>query len=167
MKTNSHGFILLTTLLMMMVMSLLLLTAMQQILLYAKALRIEDAAHNKFYQLESMTHQLVAKGACVKPAFDVNAILSYVANRGCIVQEGKHKYRYIIEDLGNFDCLMVKVKKNMQATNHRRITVMLDEKAPRRFLQLRIITQASQASACEGEWYAIKEGVSSWRYGVY
>jgi type II secretory pathway pseudopilin PulG len=166
MRLPARGFILLTTLLLMVIMSVLVLTAMQQILLFAKALQHQKTQEMQFYELESLAYRLISdKGIdahCIKPEMDANAILAQVAKRGCVIQEGRLQYRYLIEDLGDYACLMVKFKDQMHPSHHTRITVMQNS----RYIQIRMIKKGESTNLCEEEWGLLKEGVSCWRHGV-
>lgn len=166
MKLQAQGFILLTTLLIVLIMSVLLLTSMQQILLFARGLHLQKTQERRFYQLESLAYNLVSRAdldpACLKSQMDANDVLREVARRGCVTQEENHQYRYLMEDLGDYGCLMVKVNQKMYPSHHTRITVVHNN----RYIQMRVIKRATQPVACEGEWHALLSGVSSWRYGV-
>lgn len=171
MKNTNRGFIFLMTLITTAVITLLVLTSMQHILLYHKAINNQEQLHQNFYQLEEQALQLARKGlasidaACLLRKSSVNQSMEQLMHlRGCSLKKNHLDYRYLIEDLGEYPCLVVYKKGHKLATTHRRVSVMqLREGYPASFLQLRFISAASVIN-CLVKEHVVAEGVSSWRY---
>ncbi len=170
MIKQCSGFIFLMTLSIILVISLLLITCMHQVLLYHKALNQQEQQHQNFYQLEELAVQLgnasrgVITERCIEYGDAANeAIRSLINNQGCSLTDGQSKYRYIIEDLGDFPCLVPHQQK--RSTHHIRVSLLSfsDNGTAASVLQLRII-QPSAVIGCSGEEHKVTTGVSSWRY---
>lgn len=148
MSRKQSGFVLLTTILMIAILSLLVLSLMQGVFLYIKGCNQIVTNHESFYRLEAVADKLV---------------LSHPAcSHGCTLVEGKHEYRYELEDLGVFPCLPIKVNNVVYSSRHWRITVAAIQPNPV-ILQLRIATIAGVAQ-CDGALpHTIRPGVLSWR----
>lgn len=171
MKNRHQGFIFFMTLIVISVISLLVLTSMQHILLYYKAINRQDALHQNFYQLEEVTLQLAKSSlasieqACVAHKDSANqSIQKLIAGKGCSLKNANSEYRYFIEDLGQFPCLLVSQKGKKHATSHRRVAVVqIEEGQPASLLQIRYIT-VGRILKCQTQEHMITLGVSSWRY---
>lgn len=173
MNKGCKGFIFLMTLCTILVISLLLLTCMQHVLLYGKAINRQELQHQNFYQLEALVNQLAQtkfydmnKECIVHGKGANNVIGSLFNNKGCQLINGDSQYRYFIEDLGVFPCLIVVRDGQSYPTHHFRITVLhgADEHQPvTSIVQVRTIKE-SIAVRCEREEHRVAEGISSWRY---
>ncbi|MCL9682721.1 type II secretion system protein [Legionella maioricensis] len=170
MKKQCSGFIFLMTLCVILVISLLLITGLHHVLLYHKALNQQELQHQHFYQLEHLAVQLahIATGAsaksCVEYGDAANEVIQrLIENQGCSLTDGQARYRYLIEDLGDFPCLVFPGQN--RASRHFRITLLLlkDDENSASVLQLRMI-KPSGMIRCSGEERAVTEGISSWRY---
>ncbi|MCK0182385.1 hypothetical protein QPX01_12575 [Legionella pneumophila] len=88
-----------------------------------------------------------------------------VNNKGCLLILNQRKYRYFIEDLNEFSCLVLNKDGQKYASHHFRFTVLQDEEhGESAIMQLRFIKLGSNLSSCPEEEIQVKEGVSSWRY---
>lgn len=170
MKKQCGGFIFLMTLCIILVISLLLITCLHHVLLYYKGLNQRELQHQSFYQLEGLAVQLAHASKltstenCVEYGDAANEVIQrLIDNQGCSLTEGRSKYRYVIEDLGDFPCLVLPAQK--RASRHIRITLLLlnDNGNADSVLQLRII-KPSAVLHCSGEEHAVTAGISSWRY---
>ncbi len=172
MKRKNEGFILLMTLCVLIIMSALLITCLHHILLYHKALNTQEQQHQNFYQLEYIAKQLVhsssvtVKSSCVETQDVANEVIQWlIKGQGCALTIGQEHYRYIIEDLGNFPCLILYKQQQKYVTHHLRVSLLLlaNEEHGGSLLQLRFVKPATTGS-CIGEEHQIKAGISSWRY---
>lgn len=171
MKKQAQGFIFLMTLICTAVISVLIVTSMQHILLYYKAINKKEALHQHFYQLEEVAMQLAQTAfsadteGCVSKKDSANqAIQKLVHHEGCSLKHGATRYQYLIEDLGEFPCLISFKKGQKKATRHRRVSIIqMEEEFPVSLLQLRFIALGSVANCLETE-RTVSLGVSSWRY---
>lgn len=170
MKKES-GFIFTVTLLMITVMSLLLLASMQHILLYHKAINRQEESHKNFYNLENVARQLSQKYValfapnCVIKEDSQNQILhKLLHHQGCSLSNEGLQYEYLIEDLGDFPCLIARSKNRMYATHHQRLSIVqFDKGRPLSFLQIRLIA-AGKLANCFVKEHVIPIGISSWSY---
>lgn len=165
MRKQRQGFIFLMTLMVMAVISLLVLTSMQHILLYYKVMNRQEELHQHFYQLDELILHLSQEPKCLSPHHAVNQILNQLVHgEGCFLKRGTNEYRYLVEDLGTFPCLVVNQNGVHHATHHHRISlVSLEDAHPDSLLQVRLIS-VGPVSACEIKTRSIVLGVSSWRY---
>lgn len=171
MKKQNDGFILALTLGIILVLGLLLLTCMQHVLVYHKAINEQLLRHHNFYQLERSLMKLAQTKFNKEPCLMRGATANHVMNQlikgaGCSLVMQRHKYRYIIEDLGEFPCLAVLHHNKKYATQHFRITLMLfaaEHQTTNSLLQVRYI-EAGALSDCQGEEHLIHTGINSWRY---
>ncbi len=167
---KNQGFILLVTLLIIGVISLLVLTSMQHVLLYYKATNKQEVLHQSFYQLEDVALRLLYQHTslnsnCVVRSDAANQVIHhFLEDKGCSLKSGLTQYKYYIEDLGEFPCLVVRHKGRKSASHHQRVTVVpFEEGVPVSLLQIRFIS-AGRVIPCLLEEHAISLGVSSWRY---
>lgn len=171
MKQREEGFIFLLTLCIIMVVSLLLITGLHHVLLYHKALNQQEIQHQNFYQLEHLARQLVGSSHtvtnrdCVINTDAPNQIIQHLShNQGCLLISGQIKYRYMIEDLGDFPCLVVYQRQLKYASHHIRISIVRTGDANNTSaLQLRWI-RPSAILDCPYAEHLVKSGISSWRY---
>ncbi len=170
MRGKNKGFILLVTLIILGVISLLILTSMQHVLLYYKAINRQEILHRNFYQLEDVALQLLHQRTalhqnCVVRSDSANQVMhNLLHHKGCSLVNGLIQYKYYIEDLGEFPCLVVHHKGRKSATRHQRITIVpIEEGFPVSLLQVRFIS-AGRAIPCFAKEHSIPLGVSSWRY---
>ncbi|QMT60683.1 type II secretion system protein [Legionella sp. PC997] len=170
MSGTNKGFILLITLLIIGVISILALTSMQHILLYYKAINKQEMLHQSFYQLEDVTLQLLHQPQafnqdCLVRSDSANQAIHHLLHqKGCSLMSGLTQYKYYIEDLGEFPCLVAREKGRKFATHHQRVTVVpIEDGSPVSLLQIRVIS-AGRVIPCLAKERSISLGVSSWRY---
>lgn len=169
---KQQGFILLVTLIMMSVMGLLLLGAMHQLQLVLHSSRERELAHQEFYQLEHLLRKRMSssfkKTTCVFPQQDINwAWAELMQKKGCQLTGAAKEYYYLMEDLGDYPCLIVVDGKKKQATHHYRLAVASVSKNEKlALLQIRFIEPAISASQCQKGTHQVQPGISSWRYVV-
>ena len=172
MKQRCEGFIFLLTLCIILVVSLLLITSLHHILLYHKALNQQEIQHRNFYQLEHLARQLVLTSRaamdkdCIVAKDAPNQIIQQlIHNQGCLLVIGQSKFRYMIEDLGDFPCLVVHQQQQKYASHHTRISMLMigEDDSTTSVLQLRWI-RASAFLECIGIEHSVNSGISSWRY---
>ncbi|KTD06407.1 hypothetical protein Lgra_3184 [Legionella gratiana] len=168
---KEKGFIFTVTLLMIMVISLLLLASMQHILLYHKVINRQEESHKNFYNLENVARQLSKKYVtsstlnCVIKEESQNQVLhKLLHHQGCSLSHEGLQYEYLIEDLGEFSCLVAWSKNRKYATHHQRLSIVqLDKGEPLSFLQVRSIAVGKLAN-CFVKEHIAPIGISSWSY---
>jgi hypothetical protein len=173
MNKRSDGFILGMTLCVILVITLLILACMQHVLLLNKAMNRQEREHQVFYEIEDVAVQLAQtqfnqlEKQCISHDKTANqAINMLFRNEGCSFKAGHNLYQYIIEDLGEFPCLVLHHNDQKRSTHHSRITLLLlskEEYAVSKVVQIRYIN-ASDLYTCEGQEHVVFTGVSSWRY---
>jgi hypothetical protein len=165
---KQSGIILLSTISMILILTLLLLTHMQQIALYTKALALQAKEDRNFYQLELKAKQLLlAKPPekCLVISDDANGILKRLSTQGCPIQDGNLRYRYLMEDLGIWNCLQIKTQNQSLASHHKRLSLIQQaETGEISYLQMRLVLPESPLH-CRGKVFFITPGISSWRFG--
>jgi hypothetical protein len=169
---NVKGFAFIVTLFLIALSSLLLLASMQQLLLYQRATAQQELQHQRFYQLETLIRQLEAKipegikTQCIRKQDLANHAIEQLMNhQGCTLDlDGEH-YRYLVEDLGMYSCLVVEDQGSARSSLHFRISLLLEstEAHSAVSIQIRSIKPAREL-ACEGTPHQITRGISSWRY---
>lgn len=165
MSYRQRGIVLLTTMMILVIVTLLILSLMQGVFLYIKSSHQIMRHHEVFRQMEIMatTRNLRSNAACVVQDKNPNQLVDMLsANQGCIIGEGPHQYRYIVDDLGLYPCLQLVVDEVVQGSHHWLVT-LASMKPPKLVLQLRMVEPA-EASKCElGMARQIHSGVISWR----
>ncbi|RUR19289.1 type II secretion system protein [Legionella sp. km535] len=161
------------TLCTLLVISLLILTNMQHVLLYSKALNRQEYQHQNFYQMEDILMRLteiqtqhIDKNCFISEKGANQVIGKLVRDDGCLVDGDTLRYRYLIEDLGEFPCLVVKKEGELRSTHHIRITLLQrsnEHNSAISVLQVRDI-KAIASESCQGEAHRVSAGISSWRY---
>jgi hypothetical protein len=167
MKTQ--GFVFIMTLCFTAVLSMLVLSSMHQVLLYQQAANRQEQVHRRFYQLEYTARALIkappkAWSKCRISQNKANKVMQQVrANQGCTLAVGETTYKYLVEDLGPYPCL---VTKDAQATRHFRLTLLahFGEESGDSLLQIRIIEPVDEPIFCDRTPKTIATGISSWRY---
>lgn len=154
------------TLVWIMLTSLLVFSAMQQALIYFKALNQLEQQHQELYQLERVaTHLAKADKVhlnpkCILQENGVNAVIRQLKQRrGCPVHDVAN-YMFLIEDLGDWPCRIATASNQKVSTHHRRVTVLSPSDS---ILQIRFISAIPQLF-CEGIEQPTELGVSSWRF---
>lgn len=167
---KEKGYIFAFTLCIVSLISVLVLSSMQQMLLYQRAMNKQEQAHQYFYDLERIIHYLIAlpekeRISCVQHQDSANEVLHQVLKKeGCALKTDKANYHYVIEDLGNYPCLMINDKTTIKATHHFRFTVAQDKPLqPSSIMQVRVI-QPVPLLQCDSEVRYVDAGISSWRY---
>ncbi|BCA96299.1 hypothetical protein TUM19329_26600 [Legionella antarctica] len=170
MSKQYSGFIFLMTLCVILVISSLLITCLHHVLLYHKALNQQEQQHQNFYQLEALALQLARASKvaiadnCIEHGDAANEVIQrLINNQGCSLIDGQSQYRYIIEDLGDFPCLVLHDHKH--ATRHNRVSLLLlgENGNTVSVLQLRMI-KPSAVMGCSGGEHEVTTGIGSWRY---
>ncbi|RUR04271.1 type II secretion system protein [Legionella sp. km772] len=168
---KEKGFILIFTLCIMTLVSLLALSSINNLRLYQRALTNREIEQENFYQLERIVRQLITTPktqlkACTRKEKQQNTSREYwLGQGGCQVRIKKRNYRYFIEDLGFYPCLMVVHKQMLYASHHYLFTVIAAPTSELRssLIQLRVIRIASPQRCSEPISY-VHPGISSWRY---
>ncbi|MFA6301796.1 MAG: type II secretion system protein [Legionella sp.] len=166
---KNSGFILVMTLLTVAVISLLVLSSMQHILLFHKAMNTLEQHYQHRVQLESIGMKLLQKNAstsCVASWDFANKSMQKLLNyEGCRVEDSTARFLYIIEDLGEFPCLLIREKNKVYSSHHKRVSVLLlnEEGRADSLMQLRYIS-AINYLGCTEEEQEVRPGISSWRY---
>ena len=144
---------------------------MQNIVFGHKAMSSIKIQHQQFYQLESVGMRLAntkfndLDANCIVYTDAANQVIQRLIQReGCLIKIEDHQYRYFIEELGDFPCLIINDRERKYSSHHRRITVLftLGNNADT-VLQLRNII-AINPQSCLGAQHTITPGISSWRY---
>ena len=172
MNRYSTGFIFLMTLCILGIISLLLMAWMHHLLLFVKVIEQKEMKHQKFYQLEYLAVHITSTSSedrnksCVQVSDLPNQIIPLLRqNRGCHLSVGKSNYSYLIEDLGDYPCQVLKFEAPNRATHHIRISIieLNDDETLSTGLQLRLI-KPGNIKECIGVRHKIRAGISSWRY---
>ncbi len=168
---KQNGFILVFTLCLIVLISLLVLSSMNNLMLYQHAMTQHEIDHQNVYQLERITHQLIKlpkhqlKSCMYLQDLANHTIKELIKKEGCQLTTQKVPYRYLVEDLGIYPCLIT-VKDNLvYSTHHFRFTVLKSETEESNsiLMQLRVI-QSTKLKTCNASIHYIKVGISSWRY---
>ncbi len=163
----NSGFVLLFTLLMILVISLLVVTCMHHLLLYQKGIAHQEERHQAFYQMESLAIQLVENGTshCIEHGDLANEVIEILKHgKGCQLEVGRYQFRYVIEEIGDDPCLIIKNERGIFSSHHRRVSIkLISEGESQPILQIRYLS-AVNAFTCLGESIEVHAGVSSWRY---
>jgi hypothetical protein len=171
-KKSNGGFIFLMTLCFILIISILLITSLQQILLYQKGLTQQEEQHQQFYQLEHLARQLsdypnlaIEKNCLLSEKSANQSIEELLDHKACSLVIQKKSYRYLLEDLGDFPCLVLHEKRKKRASHHWRVSIVSfsDDESTASALQIRSI-KASKTMTCTEEEHRVNEGISSWRY---
>lgn len=174
LRKKSTGMILIWTLCLLAIIFLLLISTWSSFLLLAKAFNHQELSHRQRYQLEYLIGQLAAQDIlnqqqCLSSSKGANQIIhQLIHHQGCLLTVNAINYRYFVEDLGVFPCLVTPKGQKNWATQHVRISLLrLSRKhTSAALLQVRLIKSVSTAvdqSTCT-TLHKIRSGVSSWRY---
>ncbi|KGP62393.1 hypothetical protein EP47_13250 [Legionella norrlandica] len=171
MKKQCSGFIFCMTLCIILVISLLVIIGMQQALAYYKVMNRQEKSHYNFYQLEHSAMNFVhfaslKKKNCTLQDVGANEAIKRVINGECCAKNtDEYRYCYLIEDLGEFSCLLVAKQGQKYNSHHFRVTLLQNgQDNSFGIIQLRFIKLGSNLPVCSEEEIMIKEGVISWRY---
>ncbi len=164
---RQKGIVLFMTMIILSILALLILSLMQAILLYVKANNQLIQRHQAFYQLEAASNQLgvfsVEDRRCMVSEKDPNEVIELLQRQhGCTSVVGQQSYRYLVEDLGVYPCLQIKLGTRLRSSHHWLLSVTT-EGPIFELLQLRIARVADLAP-CDGASIMINEGVISWRH---
>ncbi len=160
MKTE-QGFVLILTLCFISIISMLILSSMQHVLFYLRMINHHKEQQDHFYQAEIIIRQLATNPVatkCLSPEIGANKVIASLMNSHCI----KDNYPYIIEDLGEFPCLVSKKTEHLVSTHHFRISLMVQNHG---LLQIRTMQPTAQNN-CRKQPKYITSGIHSWRYLV-
>lgn len=144
---------------------------MQHLLVYYKAFNGIKEEQNQFYQMESVAMKLLEQAnttldlACIKPEDNPNDILLRLKNNeACTFTKGNVNFRYLLEDLGEFPCLIIRKKEKQYASKQIRVSIMEGKNTHQSgaIMQIRRIISTVESSCAQG--IAVEEGVISWRY---
>lgn len=155
-----------------------LLAQLQLLFLYTKSLNnliLKDEVSNKLetaaLKLSNIsTSKLFNKSSCMITKLNSTTPLAYLAkiNSACSLKENQIKIFYLIEDLGAFDCLIIRRKDKNYSSNHWRLTLMTESKLSKThyvFLQLRMAAAQSTLNCqLNTSFRKIKPGIISWSY---
>ena len=145
---------------------------MQHILLYHKAMNSLTKQHRTFYQLESIAMQFAQANLstlnqqCVVFSDNPNNIVKTLLNHeGCPLSVDSQNYHYLIEELPDFPCLVIKHQNMKYSSHHRRVSILLtaQNQNAAALLQIRQIN-AINLLDCMSTEQQVKPGISSWRY---
>lgn len=168
---RQQGAIFVLTLILLSLISVLLLTSMQHLVLYQRATVNQELQHQHFYQLEQVMDQLItdtttwSRLSCFLDQDKANTVMSQLAQQGCTMTMNQEQYSYLIEDLGEYPCLVVAYPGVTHATHHFRVSLIHQEHDDfsRTLLQVRII-RLGEKTRCAAHRQLVALGVSSWRY---
>jgi hypothetical protein len=172
MKQSCKGFILVATLLMLLVFALLIVTGLQQTALYLKTITRQEEAHQKFYGMEYIAEHLAKYGhlernsKCIsRNQLSDKELIQVLNNSECVLPAGESRFKYFIEDLGDFPCLVIAKGELNYMSHHYRLTIIHEntDEPNTLLLQLRYFT-ISGVSECKSMVERVKEEVSTWRY---
>lgn len=164
---SCEGFILWILLCFFALLSLLITTGLRHVLNYHQAMNKRELSHQHFYQLEYAMRIILKmpfSKNCIKPLQEDNQLLQVLRHQqGCFLKIEKKKYLYLIEELGDFPCLLV---GDDIPSQHFRITLLSEQEKSHTgsFLQIRWVQRATKGTRCLREKKIIKEGLSSWRF---
>jgi Tfp pilus assembly protein PilX len=165
---QQFGFILIITLLTMVVLSLLTLNTMHYLLLYQKAITMNDMNHKNLYLMEHTAMQLAQtpsselNTACITK--EDNIAQATHPPKQCKISVGRNEFNYILEDLGDTPCFIIQKDSNKWSTHHRRVSILLtNTESAGALLQIRYITAIKQLP-CMASIHQVHEGISSWRF---
>lgn len=162
------GFIFIFTLCITAIMSVLLLATMQNVLLYQRASNQQEEVHFRFYKLEHSAHKLINVPLkkiprCILKQDLANKVIGQAKKSSCRIVMDKMVYHYLIEDLGEYPCLVSGPQGNLKSTHHFRYTLLLPSDNPVMILQIRVIRPAKFFNCIKQAKY-VALGISSWRY---
>lgn len=161
------GTILWLVLLFNGLLTLLILVGLQTLTLHQKNNHKQIQSHDQFYQLESVMYQLVKQphpSSCQVTIDSPNQSVELLRRQhGCLIQEAKLTYRYVLSDLGIHPCLKIKVDQQVVDSQQMLCTVVsLDN--PRQILQTRWAWPTQLNTRCQGpQALILKTGLMSWR----
>jgi Tfp pilus assembly protein PilX len=169
---KSQGFIFILTLCITTVMSLLVLSGMQHVLLYQRAASKQEKLHQRFYQLEHTARGIIGAtehtwANCMYLQNSANQVIQeLIKKNGCSLRLGDSKYRYMIEDLGTYPCLVNYAQETPKATHHFRLTVLgyFSEEEGVSAVQIRVVKRSSALLFCDRKVSMVNTGISSWRF---
>jgi hypothetical protein len=170
MKEPYKGFVLVLTLVLIFLITLLVMTGQHHTLAYSTAIKKQEEQQQHFYKLEDSLLK-IARAPQFKGCYEHHdapneVIIRLARNEGCLLKSEESDYRYMVEDLGVFPCLIVFSKEKKRSTHHLRITlVSIGLNASRAVLQVRYI-KPSNDFTCVGVERIALPGINSWRYFV-
>lgn len=171
MKGNNRGFIFFMTLCLISIMSALVLLCLQHLLLYHQVLNKQEEGHQRFYQLENIALQLINNPSlvmapeCIQWEDSANKAMEMLAaGKGCLLQVEGESYLYLLEDLGDFPCLILTERKKKLTSHHLRLSLLLEGRHGFSALGLQIrLIKSGGISKCKGRKHNVFSGISSWR----
>lgn len=166
---QEKGFVLIFTICIIALVSLFVLSSMNNLLLYQRAATKREMMHQDFYQLERIARRLIDLpsrnfGACTYDG-EHTRIMQLLEQKGCSLKIKGRTYRYLVEDLGRYPCLMIVKEQALHASWHFRFSVLASpiEEHSAALIQLRVIRLAP-AQICSESISYVRQGISSWRY---
>jgi type II secretory pathway component PulJ len=168
---KEKGFILIFALCITTIVSLLVLSSMKNLMIYQHAATIREREHQRFYQLERITRQLIhlpkkQLRSCTQEHDKANySIIQLVEQQGCQLSIQETNYWYLVEDLGIYPCLITVNAKSLTGSHHFRVTVLTPEteEYSASLVQVRVI-ETAKSQLCTGTINYVRQGISSWRY---
>ena len=166
-----QGYILILTLCISAVLSLLMVSSLQHVLLYHNAANRQESSHQRFFQLEYAARKLIKvtkkeRDDCFYQHNLANLVIQQLINKkGCKLTINTTNYQYLVEDLGEYPCLVTVYRGNHRATHHFRVTILAEstQDKPSSLIQIRVIKHSRQIE-CLGKRVNVAPGISSWRY---
>ena len=157
---------------MIVILAMLVLSLMQAVFLYLKLGNQLAAKHRALYQLEAVANKFVLmkhgrlSSDCIMTETDPNQMVDLLLhNQGCSLINNNRQYYYLIDNLGPYPCLQMKVGERIYSSHHWLISVATA--APNQvILQIRV-AKPIRAIDCEHkDAHLINGGVISWRHLV-
>lgn len=164
---NQQGMILPSTLLIISLLALITLAQLQLFFLQIKATNQISFEKNIFKQLEKEASLLLVSKAmqkeCLIHKINANKVIQGLQHQqGCLVAIDNGSYRFMIEDMGIFPCLKIRVNHSFYASRHWRLTMITDD--AKHSLQLRIAKKGPNQLCEQQDFIVMRPGVISWRY---
>lgn len=166
---QEKGFILIFTVCIITLVSLLVLSSMNNLLLYQRAASKREMMHQDFYQLERIAWRLIELSprhfeSCTYQGEHAR-MRQLLEQKGCSLKIKGRIYRYLVEDLGLYPCLMIVKEQALHASRHFRFSVLASPTQGHNaaLIQLRVIRLAP-AQVCSESISYVNQGISSWRY---
>lgn len=163
---RSKGMVLVTTLLVLCLIELIVLSQMQLIIVQIKSLNQLVWRHQRLQLLEQTAHHLLGSKlaqntACIIAENPIGVIAMLRMQQGCFAEKAARGYQYIIENLGELDCVEWVEEGAHFATHHWRLTI--EDLSMNTILQIRK-AEKTRKSDCKTASRVIKHSLLSWNY---
>lgn len=166
---QQDGLILFITLIILGMMSLLLVSQMQQIILQQQGLNQLTEQQRLLQNLEKQVHRLLhsnqlwSQPCIIKATSPLAGVVPLQQGRGCRISQDDVTYRYVIADMGEIDCLPVRVDGVNYSSRHGWIIITQD-KDSQGCLQVHFAQRAKVWNCPQKFPRLIREGIQSWQY---